>query len=756
MTEDAEWSWATLLVEGPDRLSTEQSHALIEWLEARQPEEFDELRPTEEREASHLLDWSIGLLYGEQRAPAAVPARLALGFWDRLVSPGRRAPQALIVAAHAALRDVSVASPRVPKDIETLVGRARALVAGEIADAAEVFPLLYGYGRFLSERRRDDDAEAALRLTLRLIERTPQAHAAVHAGPREELALVLLEKGAHDEAERLLLSAIELRASGEAEARAGIWRAWLGLGVLMWRRQRWPEAERALLAAQQAALASLGEDSEPVVICRQHLTRFERDWLYDREQAKLFGWALRDTRGNPFARAVAALLKVADVVGNPDDADLMVAHVARLQIRAGEISVALDLVDRRLMVPRAEWDGAGAYADAVDVLLSAGDRAGARDVLARGFARAAQIRVFERVGEDAAQHDLVERIGSLEHPGLAELAREALPANELNIVRERDLERAVEQGDLGAVRSVLAEWDWVHGSPGEWLMRDIGGLAAEQGDLELARRMAQSLRAGKDAYLAVDVLAVAGWHDEAETVLAGLEPGWPRGNGLAVAARRLGERGERERFDDLARRAVAEMPAEHLDLSMALHEIARGARACLSVEEAEAWAMEHLPEEAREVFLDRLQPPEPPVELSALAAAIALRDWELALLELRSVGNGYLDLVHAEMLAEPAAAAERHDIVAAALRFALARLSGPFADERHRMLTKEEFRFLTARRLGMAAHRLLPPAARVSFAEDAFVEAAVLDDMPSAAALVIAAGLACRTVPSEVRYIPPR
>jgi hypothetical protein len=337
--------------------------------------------------------------------------------------------------------------------------------------------------------------------------------------------------------------------------------------------------------------------------------------------------------------------------------------------------------------------------------------------------------------------------------------RQTLRADKLNLVLERDLQRAVERRDFGAVSAALAYWDWQEGWPDDWLLRDIGKLAAEAGDRGMARDMAGRIRLYDSPHLAVDVLLAAGFDDEAEAALARLEPGWPRANGLAVAAAHAAAKGERARFEELALGVLAELPPGDPQAVVPLYSIAAGARSCLTRAEGEAWADAHLTHEpTRRTFRALLDPtkpydPERPsiADLPAMAAALGARDWDRALSELSSVGNGYLDLVHAEMLAEPAAAAGRDDIALQALRFALAKLPGPFADQARRYLTKEEFRFLTARRLGEVARRLLAPDARTAFAEGAFAQAAMLDDMASAAALVAAGGLACR--PGSVKAI---
>lgn len=745
MSQASEQLWATLLNQGHESLSSEESLMLAQWLDSQPLRDAGDLAPKGQAQADHLLDWSMALLDSEHAKLAAVPARLALQAWDALDGSSGRATIALIAAAEAALRSASVLVPRVPEDLEALMARAHELGADTMENAGEVFFPVCRYAALLSERRCDDHAVAAFRLVLRLLDRLPQETSGTQAGAREELAVLLLGRNEHEEAERLVRAAIEIRKGGDADARAGLWRAWLVLATALWRREDWSGAQAAHEAAEEAARAAFGEEAEPLAACSQQFARFRRDRLRVREQGRLFGWALREVQGDPHSRAVTALLKVAEVVDDPDDADMMVAHAARLFVRGGAVGSALDLVDVQLRVPRAQWDGAGVYADAIDELLSAGDRAAARDVLARGLAVAARIAVYEGSGEDAAQHDLIEQLEALDHPGLAELARDALPAERLNVIVERDLQHATERHDLPAVRRALAEWNWEKGAPGSWLLRDIGSVAGRSGDVELARRMAERLRSDDDRYLAVPVLLAANLVPEADEMVSQLEPGWDRANGLAAAARHAGDRGDRDRFDRLARQVVAELGAESsFGVSMALGEVARGASAFMSRAEAEAWATARLPEEARRSFRRNLDGPAPGPLLPAMTAAIAARDWDGALAELRSVGNGYLDLVHAEMLAEPAAASGREDVVAAALRFALARLPGPFADQDRRTLTKEEFRFLTARRLGMDAHRLLRPFARAAFAEEAFRQAGDLADMPSAAALVIAAGLACR------------
>jgi hypothetical protein len=744
MSQVCEQLWSTLLSLGCESLSSEESLTLARWLDSQRLQDVGELAPKGQQQADHLLNWSMALLDSEQAKLAAVPARLALQAWDTLDKSSVRHTIALIAAAEAALRGWSVLVPRVPEDLEALMARTSELSAEAIENAEEVFFPLCRYAMLLPERRCADHAVAAFRLVLRLLDRLPQETAATHAAVREELAVLLLGRD-DDEAERLVRAAIEIRNSGNADVRAGLWRAWLVLATGLWRREDWQGAERAHAAAEETARATFGEKSEPLRACSQRFAEFRRDWLWAREQGRLFSWALRDVHGDPYSRAVTALLKVAEVVNDPDDNDMMVAHAARLLVRGGSIGSALDLADARLGAPRAHWDGAGVYSDAVDELLSAGDRAAARDVLSRGFAVAARIAVYEGSGEDAAQRDLIEQLDALDHLGVAELARDALPAERLNVIIERDLQHAAERHDLPAVHRALAEWDWQQGAPDSWLLRDVGCVAGWLGDTALSQHMAERLLASNDRYLAVSVLLAANLEPEADALLLQLEPGWKRANALAAVARHAGERGDRDRFDQAAGQVVAELGAERsFSGSMALGVVARGAGAFMSRAEAEAWAAARLPEEARGSFYRQLDVPAPSPELPEMMSAIAARDWAGALAELRSVGNGYIDLVHAEMLAEPAAAAGREDVVAAALRFALARLPGPFADDGLRTLTKEEFRFGTARRLGMDAHRLMNPSARAALAEEALRQAGELADMPSAAALVIAAGLACR------------
>lgn len=754
-SNEIERLWAILRVEGQQGLTGPQRDQLAQWLGSRPSRDGAQPMVETLEEARHVLDLAATFLAGESNGLAAASARLALAELERLAPPNSGVRSlALILAAHAALRAVPALEPKLPGDTERLIERVRALTGEMIDEARPVAEPLYAYGQYLHERRRYGDAVAVFRLLLQLLERQAGAGAADRAVAREELAISLAAEpeGSLDDAERLLRSALEIRRDGDDAAREGLWRSWLGLASVLWRRRQWPEAEAAFIAAEAAARDAFGADSAHAAACTRDLREFRRDWLYDREDGRLFGWALREAAGDPFTRAVSALLAVSGVVANRDDADMMVAHAGRLQARAGAIDAALDLAEERLTWARAEWDGAGVYRDVVDTLLTAGRREAARAVLARGFAFAAGVGMMERSDPDAAQRDLVEAIEQIDHPGLADLLRQTLAADKLNLMLERDLERAVRHRDPGAVAAALAGWDWQEGAPDEWLLRDIGRLAAEAGDHGTAQAMAERLRGGGYPHLEVDVLLAAGFDDAAEAVLARLEPGWPRANGLAVAAAHAGAAGNRSRFEALARGVLAELPPDKLESTMALHSIAEGARSCLTLAEGQAWADAHLTHEpARRTFRALLDPtkpydPERPsiAELPALADALGARDWDGALAGLGSVGNGYLDLIHAEMLAEPAAAAGRGDVALQALRFALARLPGPFADKARRHLTKEEFRFLTARRLGETARRLLGADARAAFAEDGFAQAARLDDMASAAALVVAAGLACR------------
>lgn len=756
-----EWLWAILQVEGPERLSEEESSRLADWLAEQPPPWPQDLLPTSSEDASRVLDWTMALLVGDRPDRAAAPARIALAYWDTLVSPGRRGALALVLAAHAALRASSRLAPQGSEEAEALVARTRTLDAESILDAGELFMPLYRFALFLSELRRDGDAETALRLALKLLDRSAGVPPLAHAVVREELAVILLARNADGEAERLVRAAIEIRAEGDAEAREGRWRPWLSLGTVLWRRREWVSAGEALRAAEQAARSAFGERSDEAAACAAHRARFRRDQLHAREHGRLFGWALREATGTPFERAVASLLAVAETVRSLADADALWAEAARLKVCAGAIDEALDLSDRMLSAPRHSWSGAAVYADGARVLFAMDDRILAADVLRRGFARAAQIKVFERCDARAAERDLMECIG--EHVGVLDSAAfatwlmEILPADAHNIVREHELDRAVGRRDLAAAREMFAGWDWTRGAPDAWSMCAMGCLAAEQGDCELARRLVGALQAGSDAYLAVEILQAAGWAEEVEMALATLQPGRPRANGLAIVARRAAEQGDRALFDRMAQRAVAELSPDDLDLSMALHDVARGARTCLSADEAAAWASAHLPEEAREPFRSVLAGPAPaPEPLPGLAAAMTAGDWKTALAALRSVGDAYSDLLNAESLATAAAADGRADVALAALRFAAYRLGGRFAEEGHVVHEERETRMTTARRLGDAAFRLLPPVSRLTLAEEAFVRASALDDMPSAGALVVAAAMSCRTPSPGVRYTPSR
>lgn len=762
MSDKVERLWTVLLVDGQEGLTIPQRQELGQWLNSRPLQDRADPALKTIAEATHVLDLAADLLAGDSDELAAAPAQLALAELARLApaSSGAHA-LALIVAAHAALRAVSMLEPKLPPDVERLIERARQLSSEAVVDKRLLAKPLYRYGQYLHERRRYGDAVTAFRLVLRLLERMTGTGVADHAAAREELAGSLAAapepEGSLDEAERLLRTSLEIRRDGDDDARQGLWRTWLGLAHVLLRRRQWLDAEAGFVAAEAAANDAFGATSEHAAACTRDLGAFRRDWLYTREAGRLFAWALREAAGDPFARAVAALQKVSEIVADRDDADMMVGHAARLQARAGAIDTALDLAEGRLKMARAVWDGAGVYHDAVDTLLTAGRREEARAVLARGFAFAAGVDMVERDDLNAAQRDLVEIIVQLDHPGLSALVRETLQAEKLNLLRERDLQRAVERHDLGTVLAALAEWDWQEGCPDAWLLRDVGRLAADAGDRETAHGMAERLLQSEDPCLSIDVLLAAGFDDDATVALSRLERGWPRANALAVAAVHAATKGECARFDELAREVLAELPTDKLESTMALHSIAEGARSCMTRAEAEAWADVHLTNEpTRRAFHALIDPPKPynPERqsidaLPALAEALEAHDWDRALIELTSVGNGQFDLVHAGMLAEPAATAGRGDVAQQALRFALAQLPGPFADQARRFLTKEESRFQTARRLGEIARRLLAPDARAAFAEDAFVQASRLDDMASAAALIIAGGLACRPGPAK-------
>ncbi|MDP2329288.1 MAG: tetratricopeptide repeat protein [Reyranella sp.] len=771
MSEDLEWAWAFLLVEGPQALQAAERPALARWLDSCPPDKRADLVPETPDEAGHVLDFACDLLAGDFVGPTAPAAMLALEACEAILAAGDpRRVAALIVAAHAGLRSAGVAADAVevllPPDIEALMARARALAPGDLADWSAVMPLLGRYADYLFAVGCNADAEAALRLMLQLVGPWVGSDAARHAELRENLAALLSGDGRHDEAESLFRAALEIRRMGGGDAAIGLWRTWLGLAALLAAQSRHAAAEDAAVEALQTAARAFGEDSQHAAACRGQLRVIRAAILHEREGGRVFG-VLRRSTGDRFTRAVSALMTVADATIAEEAADLLVVAAARLQARAGCATAALDLVERQLLARRIvpglmSDEEIGVCTDAVGALLAEGRTDEAHRILDRGFdiaERADAIQDADDIG--FAQRDLIKAIAALDHEAAAALLHDVVRGDGLYLLREHELERAVDRGDLAAAAAIVAAWDERWGVSDDWVLRHIGAMAATAGDLALVRRMADWLLPRDRGCFGIEVLLAAGLEEEAMAALGRIGVDWSYACALAFFAAYHAKRGDAARFAEFAALSVDRTPDGFLEGSELLRQLAVGAHACLPRARALAWAATHLPAKVQrsfEAMYDSHSSPDgrraAPPELPALAEAIAGRDWDGALAALVPASNFYSDVEHASRLAVPAAEAGRRDVAVAALDFALARLVEPFDGNATRMtMSVDELRQLAARRLGELARGLLPADMAARFADQAFARAASLADQSVAAALVVAGGIACR--PGPPRTIAP-
>lgn len=754
--EEGEWLWAILLVSGLERLSAADRRALAQWLQTRDGDHSD-LLPDSLDQAAAALAFARSLLDDDAPGEAALlSARLALAAYDSLAEPssGQRAA-AVVVAAHAALATTSPLQPHLPDDVERFLARVRCLAIEDLDEVDLLATRLLQFGVYLSSRRRDAEAESALRRVLLLQDRLPLADDDERAVAREELAVVLASQDRVNEAEPLLRTAIDIRHHSWNEARKGRWRAWLGLSMMLWRIERWSEAAQAFGEAEAAARFDHGPASAQADACAADRRSFERAWLSVREGGRLFAWALRQATGTPFERAIAALTMVAEQLTDAEEAATTIAEAARLRARAGEIDGALALVEQRLMAVAEAWDGEGVVVDAVDTLLRTGRRDEAAQVLRRSFLLVERFQSHARLDGDPGLRDLVDRLEELDHAGIRALIADSLPGDKRNLAREHDLREAVSHGDVARCRSILDAWQWTESTPDDWLLRDLGRLFATIGDMAMAQHLASMLRSGDRPHLAVDVLLAAGDEDGALQVLAGIAGGWARAGGLAAAAVHAAGRGDGAQFVRLADAAIADIDPECVATSGVLDRLAEGARLCLSRDESERWSVAVLSTDAaRRSFMAGVDgrpsgasSPAPAIAHPLFVSALEARDWDGAICHLTSSGNGYYDLLMAERLAEPAAADGRCDIAARAMRFALDKLAGPFADATFHTTDETALRLGTARQLGEKARLLLKSDDCRALADVAFTQAAGLADLGAARALVVAGGHACRPAP---------
>lgn len=372
------------------------------------------------------------------------------------------AAEAVLGPNHGALRGLlqqlveSLPEWRDTDEIERL--RRRLVELSEVAFGPESLPLaedLVLFGQFLVRWRRYAEAEPPFRRAVTIAE-APASDPLFQVISLDWLATAIngREDGNPAEAETLFRKALDLANSFFGPEHPETLVSRQSFGAFLWGQGRLSEAREEMEGTLAAAERALGADHHLTQRFRGDLVRFTRHCLHRAFHGRLFGWALEtlaETEPDRFQRAVAALLAVAPQMEDPDDADMMVAHAARLWARAGRIDEALRMVDAKLGAPRSSWDGAAVYAEVVETLKARGDLEGAGRVAERGRAVARTIHVFERVGDDAALDDLEE--------ALAEAGRlEESAAEVAEPCRSRTAEEAFEEA-IDAARQIVSAWE---------------------------------------------------------------------------------------------------------------------------------------------------------------------------------------------------------------------------------------------------------------------------------------------------------
>lgn len=764
MSDEQEWAWAALQVDGPGAMSATEQVALAKWLDACPPASDNELRPDSELEAFNVLEFAKAISNCGQAHAAERAARLAFDGFDALELKHRQfRTEALLLAAsrtlsHYPRRDVDISGP--------LRERVRKLTLRDAEDWPALVPELEMLGRTLLEAGHHDDAIALYRLLREVADSTMRERSAVHARVRENLALALLPRGPTEEIERLLRQSIRIREALGGEAITDLWRSWTGLALLRADQLLFDEADAfaqtAVLNAREYAYAR-GHDAE--WHCQKLADKLLSRRIHHEHDDRLFGWTLDRIEGGPFTRSWRSLVEVATLIRS-DAASLtcsrLMENAARLLARAGAVDAATELVERRLQWDRLYEDDivAGVGGEAVRFLLSEGRSADAAGVTETFYDFAVSVDSADGDSAIGARRRLIEGLLGIVRPEIERFLREILPHELMALLDEPLLDAALDREDFTAVSTILDGWQWEDDEVGTPDLDRAARLAASSGGLDWVRRLAERLIEARLVPSAIDILLIAGLEHDAVQALARIDDGQMRVFGLASLAVHAAEHGQCQRFTQLALEAVAALGNEvGWQRDNLVERIGRGARACWTQDAAEAWCGEWLdPDSGKKLLASLTAPPAAPLPppipqprieaVSDIRRTIQSEDLTAALAALKPAGNFYLDLIHAEQVATPAVAANRHDVAEAAFDFALARLPAPPAQGVIMHEGVERTRYLTARRLGEAVRRLLSVDRAAAFAERALAAAAAATDLEVAGALVTAAGCACRPGPA--------
>lgn len=763
MSDEQEWAWAALQVEGPGAMSADELVTLARWLDGCPPASDNELRPESELEAFNVLEFAKTVFERGQARACGRAARLAFDAFDTLDLTRRQfRTEALLIATARAVFRYSAISPDV-------AGRLRAevhkLTLRDAEDWPALVPELEALGRTLLEAGHGDDAIKLYRLLREVVDSTIRQRSAVHARVRENLALALLPLGPSDEIEGLLRQSVSIREAAGGEAVTDLWRSWTGLALLRADQVLFDEADAfAQTAVQNARKYAYARGHDAEWHCEKLADTLRSRRIRHDHAGRLFGWTLERIEGGPFTRSWRSLVEVASLIRS-DAASLtcsrLMENAARLLARAGAVDAATELVERRLQWDRLYEEDivAGVGGEAVRYLLSEGRSADAAGVTEAFYDFAASVDSADGDSAIGARRRLVDGLLEIGRPEIERFLREVLSGELMALLDEPLLDAALDREDFTAVSAILDGWQWADDKIGMPDLDRAARLAAATGDLDWVRRLAERLIQARHVPSAIDVLLVAGLEQDAVQALARIDDGQLRVFGLASLAIHAAEQGHCERFTRLAGEAVAALGTEvGWKRATLVERLGRGARACWTRAAAEAWCGERLdPDSGKKLLASLTAPspaprpppaPQPRIEpVSDIERAIEANDLTAALTALKPADNFYSDLIRAEQVATAATAANRHDVAEAAFDFALARLPGPPAEGVIMHEGIESTRYLTARRLGEAVRRLLPSERAAAFAGRALAAAAASTDLEIAGSLVTAAGCACRPGP---------
>lgn len=218
------------------------------------------------------------------------------------------------------------------------------------------------------------------------------------------------------------------------------------LGVFLWQRRRWEEAEAELAPNHADSVRHHGEGSEIATNLHRELSRFHRHWLWVREDGLLYAWALSNNRMNypedRFGLAVAMLRDVARQADRALDADSRDAEAATLLAAAGRTREALAIAETCFEAPEGCWAPARIYAAAAAVC----DGAQRHDVLVQAV-KYALVTAIPDGGKDRALLDLAEALDRVGGTVMDQLLR-MLDDDSRASVREAAIAARCDEDDL--------------------------------------------------------------------------------------------------------------------------------------------------------------------------------------------------------------------------------------------------------------------------------------------------------------------